>query len=121
MTKRFWHLTRGGETIAILRPDGKSLVPELDGYFTSEAAYEPTPAFESVRHLFDREIAIVISEDEAEGAEWAAIWGELKAPGLFGEAPDGRERWDILWIHFENGRAWWWPLGNSPLTVIRRK
>jgi hypothetical protein len=113
VAKRFWRLTRGGVTLAILRPDGRALVPELDGHFTIETAYEPTPAFEPVRHLFEREIEIACSEGEAEGAEWAAIWEELKAPGLFVESHDERERWDILWIHFQNGRAWWWPLGGA--------
>jgi hypothetical protein len=113
-----WHLTRGGETLAVLRPDGRELVPELDGHFTIEAAYEPTPAFEQVRHLFEREIAIIDEEGEAEQAEWSAIWEELMAPGLFVESPDRQERWDILWIHFQDGRAWWWPLGSSPRAVL---
>lgn len=119
MAMPVWHLTRGGETLAILCPDGKGRVPELDGQFTIEAAYEPTPAFESVRHMFEREIAIINEEGEGEQAEWFAIWEALIAPGLFVESPDRQERWDILWIHFQDGRAWWWPLGNSPRTVLR--
>jgi len=59
-------LTRGGETLALLKFDGQCLVPELDGHFTVEAAFEPAPAFESVRHLFEREIAIIDDEGEAE-------------------------------------------------------
>ena len=114
----YWRLTRGGETLAYLRCDGKALVPELDGHFTSEAAFDPTPAFEPVRHLFEREIAIIDDEGEAEQTEWAAIWEELAAPGLFVVSSDGRDRWDILWIHIQNGRAWWWPLGSSPKTVL---
>lgn len=121
MARPIWHLTRGGETLVVLRPDGRSLVPELDGHFTVEAAYEPTSTFEAVRHLFEREIAIIDSEGEAEQAEWSAIWEELAAPGLFVESPDGQDRWDILWIHFQGGRAWWWPLGSSPRTVLRRR
>jgi hypothetical protein len=111
-------LTRGGETLAYLRCDGKAQVPELDGHLTIEADFEPTPAFEPLRHLFEREIAIVESEGEADQAEWSAIWDELVAPGLFVESADGRDRWDILWIHIQNGRAWWWPLGGSPKTVL---
>jgi hypothetical protein len=121
MVRPIWHLTRGGETLAILRPDGRALVPELDGHFTVEAAYEPMPAFESVCHLFEREIAVIDKEGEADVTEWFAIWEELKGPGLFVESPDRRDRWDILWIHFQNGRAWWWPLGSSPQTVLRRR
>lgn len=106
----FWLLKRGGETLAVLRPDGRALVPDLDGQFTIEMACEPTPAFQSVRHLFEREMAILDDEGDAEQAEWAAIWEELTAPGLFVESSDVQERADILWIHFLDGRAWWWPL-----------
>lgn len=110
MTRPLWYLKRGGETLAMLRPDGLEVVPDLDRQFTIEAAYELTPAFERVRHLFEREIALLDDEGEAEQAEWADIWDELMGPGLFVESADGKERRDILWIHFLDGRAWWWPL-----------
>lgn len=121
MARSFWRLTRGGETIAYLRPDGKLRFPELDGHFTVEAAFEPTPAYESVRRLFERELEIFDEEGEAEQAEWAAIWEELAAPGLFVESLDGKDRWDILWIHVRDGGAWWWPLSRSPKTVLNRR
>jgi hypothetical protein len=120
VAKPFWRLTRGGETLAYLRPDGKAQVPELDGHFTTEAVFEPLPAFETVRHLFEREVLIAGEEGDAEQAEWFGIWEELAAPGLFVESGDGQDRWDILWIHVQNGRAWWWPLGSSPRTILRR-
>jgi hypothetical protein len=120
VARPFWRLTRGGETLAYLRPDGKLRFPDLDGHFTSEAAFEPTPAYEPVRHLFEREVEIAGEEGEAEQAEWSAIWEELVAPGLFVESPDGEDRWDILWIHIRDGGAWWWPLGSSPKTVLGR-
>lgn len=119
MGNSLWRLIRGGEVLAFLHCDGQALVPELDGHFTVEAAFEPVPALEPVRYLFEREVAILDDEGEAEQAEWSAIWDELTAPGLFIESLDGRERWDILWIHVQNGRAWWWPLGSSPRTVLR--
>ncbi len=118
MARPSWRLTRGGETLAHLRSDGKSRFPELDGHFTVEAAFEATPAFEQVRHLFERKIEIAEDEGEAEQAEWSAIWEELSAPGLFVESSDGKERWDILWIHIQNGGAWWWPLGNSLKAIL---
>lgn len=114
-----WRLTRGGEMLAVLRPDGRSLVPELDGQFTVEVAYATTPAFEAVRHHFEREVQLLDVDSGPENDEWAAIWEELKGPGLFVESADGRARFDILWIHFKHGRAWWWPLLNSPLTITR--
>ena len=78
------------------------------------------PAFEELRPLFEREAELLEIDREPENTEWAEIWEELKAPGLFVESADGRQRFDILWIHFRNGRAWWWPLYNSPETVLRR-
>jgi hypothetical protein len=115
-----WRLIRGGDVLAALRSDGRSLVPEPDGQFTVEAAYTTTPAFEVVKHLFEREAQLLDVDSEPENNEWADIWEELKGPGMFVDSADGLERFDIVWIHFKNGRAWWWPLFNSPLTVPRR-
>ena len=120
MTEQFWRLTRSGEVLAVLRPDGRSLVPGLDGQFTIETAYEPTPALEPLRHLFEREVGLLEVDSEAENREWSDIWEELLAPGMFVESADGLDRFDILWIHFQGGRAWWWPLYSSPRTVLRR-
>jgi hypothetical protein len=114
-----FRLIRGGKVLALLTRDGRSRVPELDGHFTTESSFQTTTEFESVRHLFERELALLDEEGDAEQAEWLAIWDDLKAPGLFVESADGLDRWDILWIHFEDGRAWWWPLFKSPQTVLR--
>ncbi|MDO9018623.1 MAG: hypothetical protein Q8S73_37790 [Deltaproteobacteria bacterium] len=111
-----WRLTRGGELLAILRPDGQQLMTDQQAV---EGRYETTAAFEPVRHLFERETALLDVDSEQENAEWADIWEELSAPGLFVESPDGRKRIDILWIHFKNNRAWWFPLYRSPKTLIR--
>ncbi len=119
MGRRLWRLTRGGVLLAFLRPDGRRLVPELDGHATVEAAYETTEAFETVRALFEREVELLDTNADEENAEWLAIWEQLQGPGLFVESADGRLRFDILWIHFQNNRAWWWPLYNSPKTVRR--
>lgn len=118
MARGEMRLTRGGEVLAVLRPDGRRLVPELDTHVTVEAAYTTTPAFEPVRHLFERELQILDVETEPESGEWLDIWEELKGPGLFVESDDGPARFDILWIHFDHGRAWWWPLYRSPLTIL---
>ena len=111
-----WRLTRGGELLAILRPDGRTLITDQQAV---EGRYETAPAFESVRKLFEREAALLDVDGEKENDEWAEIWEELSAPGLFVESPDGRKRIDILWIHFKNDRAWWSPLYRSTKTVIR--
>src|SRR5262245_25458758 len=106
-----WHLTRGGEILAILRPVGNWRFADSP---CVEAAYETTAAFEAVRPLLEREVELLDVDQEPENTEWADIWDELKAPGMFVETPDGRERLDILWIHFKEDRAWWWPLYASP-------
>jgi hypothetical protein len=120
MKDQLRRLTRGGEVLAVLRQDGRATDPDLDGQFTTEATFEPTPAFESVRHLFEREYELLAADEDARNKEWMDIWDELKAPGLFVESADGSERLDIVWVHVKDGRAWWWPLHNSPLTVLRR-
>jgi hypothetical protein len=78
------------------------------------------PAFEPLRPLFEREAELLEVDSEPENSEWANIWERLLAPGMFVVAPDGRERIEILWIHFKDGRAWWFPLYNSPRTVLRQ-
>jgi hypothetical protein len=110
-------LTRGGEVLATLHPDGQQLVTD---YQAVEATYQTTPAFEPLRALFQREAELLDVDSEAENSEWADIWEQLLAPGMFVETPDGRERIDILWIHFKDGRAWWFPLYNSPRTLLRK-
>ncbi len=106
---------RGGETLAHLTPDGLFLVPEIDGHFTLEAACTTTAAFEPLRSLFEREVQLLDADSDQENSEWDAIWEELQEPGLWVESVDGMERYAILWIHFREGRAWWWPLYNAPV------
>jgi hypothetical protein len=116
MPSRTWHLTRGGELLAVLRPVGNWRHAD---YPCVEAVHETTPAFEPLRPLLERELELLEIDDEPENSEWAEIWETLKAPGMFVETPGGREHVDILWIHFQDDRAWWWPLYNSPETRLR--
>lgn len=111
-----WRLTRGGELLAVLRTDGRA--PTVDQHAV-EGTFETAPAFEPLRHLFEREVALLDLDGDAENDEWADIWEELCAPGLFVESPDGRSRIEVMWVHFRGGRAWWFPLHRSPKTVIR--
>ncbi len=112
---REWRLVRGGELLAILRPDGRQLHTDQQAV---EGTYESAPAFELLRHLFEREVELLDTDRDAENAEWADIWKELCKPGLFVESANGRTRIEILWVHFKDGRAWWYPLYASPRTVL---
>lgn len=115
--RKEWRLTRGGELLAVLRQDGRRRIPEHE---CPEAAAETMPAFEPLRPRFEREAELLDVDREPENSEWVDIWEALKAPGLFVESPDGRDRIDVLWIHFRDGRAWWYPLFASPQTVVHR-
>jgi hypothetical protein len=111
-----WRLTRAGEVLAVLRrPDGPWLHAD---YPAIEVTFQTTPEFEKVRHLFEREVALLEIDDDPEASEWLNIWEELQAPGLFVESANGWERVDVLWIHFQGDRAWYMPLYHSPRTVL---
>jgi hypothetical protein len=110
-------LTRGGELLATLRPDGRQFFTDHQAV---EAAYETMPAFEPLRPLFEREAELLDVASEPENSEWLNIWEQLLAPGMFVETPDGRERIEILWVHFKAGRAWWFPLYTSTRTLLRQ-
>jgi hypothetical protein len=117
MSRGNLRLIRGEELLATLHPDGRQL---LTDYQAVEGAYETTAAFEPLRPLFEREAELLDVDSEPENNKWAKIWEELLAPGMFVETPDGSERIEILWIHFRDGRAWWFPLYNSPRTRLRQ-
>jgi hypothetical protein len=117
MRQNEFRLTRGGELLAILRPDGQQLFTD---YQAVEGAYETLPAFESLRPQFEREAELLDVDSEPENSEWLLIWERLLAPGMFVETPDGSERIEILWVHFKDGRAWWFPLYNGAQTVLRQ-
>ena len=85
-------LSRGGELLAILRPDGRRLVTDHQAV---EGEYETTAAFERVRPLFEREAELLDVDTELENEEWPGIREELLAPGLFVETPDGRKRVEV--------------------------
>ena len=115
MPRREFRLVRGGLVLAILRPDGRQL---LTDYQAVEGTFETTAAFEPIRTLFEREVELLDVDSNAENNEWLDIWEQLREPGLFVESMS--ERVEILWIHFQNGRAWWFPLYNSPLSQLKK-
>lgn len=104
---RVFHLLRGDVLIAILTEVEDFRYAD---YPSEEGTYELTPDFEEVRHLFERELAIIDNEEDDD--EWNDIWEELRAPGLILVSLDGRRRNPILGIHFAEDRAWWMALAS---------
>ena len=101
------YLIRGTDPLAVLRPVGKWRYAD---YPWVAAAWEPLPAFEPLRPLFEREAEFLDVDQEPENTVWLEIWEELKAPGLYVGSATGRSRTPGRWIHFREDRAWWWPL-----------
>ncbi|MFN7971779.1 MAG: hypothetical protein U0166_05450 [Acidobacteriota bacterium] len=66
--------------------------------------YETTPAFEEVRALFERELALMEADD---WGAWDEVWAQIEAPGLVLRYADGRPDALGLVIHFDGSEAWW--------------
>ena len=66
--------------------------------------FEPTPAFEEVRPLFDRERE-QLEADAIE--EWGQVWDAIAAPGLRLEPTDGRGPITEFLVHIDGQNAWW--------------
>ncbi len=66
--------------------------------------FDPAPAFEDVRPLFDRELAL-LNADRMD--EWEAAWGEVEALGLRLEPVPAGAAIDDFLLHIEGPRAWW--------------
>ncbi|HBE68551.1 MAG TPA: hypothetical protein DDW52_10425 [Planctomycetaceae bacterium] len=115
--KKTWHyqLTRGGVVLANLRPVDDWQYAE---YPCIEAKFSATDEYEPVRRLFERELLLLDAEEDDQINEWSELWEDLKSEPMFVQNLDQSERFDILWIHIHGDRAWWWPLYNSPETVL---
>ena len=66
--------------------------------------FDPTPAFDAVRHLFEEENRL-LQEDGADD-RWEAVWEAIAAPGLRLVWEDGRNDDEVL-IHIDGPRADW--------------
>lgn len=80
------HLTRGGQVLAILHPDGQQI---LSDHQAVEGTFDTTTAFEDIGPLFEREVELMEVDDEAANTEWIDIWDELLELEMFVETPDG--------------------------------
>lgn len=93
-----YRVIRGEEVLGTLTRTGGEM-------FWEEGLFEPTPAFEAVRPLFDRENAL-LEADRID--EWCVVWDEL-AEGLRLEPLDGRGPIVEFLLHIEDdGRLARW-------------
>lgn len=72
--------------------------------------FRAAPEFESVRHLFERELQLLrenSTDDSATWDDWEEIHAELHDPGLRLSAPDSSYVADEILIHINGAEAWW--------------
>jgi hypothetical protein len=72
--------------------------------------FHAAPEFESVRHLFERELQVLranSTNDPAIWDHWEAIHAELHDPGLRLSAPDSSYTAEEILIHINGAEAWW--------------
>ena len=73
-------------------------------------AFTPTPAFQSVKGLFDHELRLLranTNDDPAQWDEWEAAHEELHEPGLRLESEDRSFVAEEILVHIEGGELWW--------------
>jgi hypothetical protein len=99
-----------GETLIGVAKDVGPDQPNIVGFF------EPTPEFEKVKHLFDKEYILIKSP-----GEWHNARNEIFALGLRlerkrtgeiiksipGRMPGPIFRNEIAWLHIHNSKVWW--------------
>ncbi|MEU6357292.1 hypothetical protein ABZ896_49675 [Streptomyces sp. NPDC047072] len=91
-----WQVRSGDDGVGEILIDDADF-PWLSGRFTAG------PAYESVRELFARELALIERDDEDRREEWEAAYDEItRRVSLV--APDGPVAEFLL--HIEGDRAW---------------
>ncbi|MFJ3308888.1 hypothetical protein ACIPSA_38750 [Streptomyces sp. NPDC086549] len=89
-----WRVRSGGEAVGEILIDDMDF-PWLSGKFT------PGPGFDSVRHLFVRELALAERDDDWE--QWERAYDEIRRRVSL-SSPDGPVPEFLL--HIEGDRAW---------------
>jgi hypothetical protein len=92
-----YRLTRGGELLG-------EVTPTHNDMFLEFGRFVPTPAFEQVRPLFERELALL---DADRMDEWMVAWEEISAPGVRLEAVGNGPSYSDFAIHVSGDQAWW--------------
>jgi hypothetical protein len=73
-------------------------------------AFNASPEYEEVRHLFERELALLranSSNDSEKWDDWEAVHAELHDPGVRLCAPDSSFTVEEILIHISGTEAWW--------------
>jgi putative SOS response-associated peptidase YedK len=92
-----YRLYRGDRLLGTLNRTGADMPWHL-------GTFEPTPAFEEVRPLFERELAL-LNADRMD--EWMTAWGEVTALGLRLEPVPASTPIEEFVLHIEGPSAWW--------------
>lgn len=91
-----WRLQRGDEVLGEVVVNDSNF-PWLTG------SWSPTPAFDSVRPLFEAELDLV--EDDDLGIEWEGAYRRIWDAGVRLHYPDGRRVPEFL-LHIKGDEAW---------------
>jgi hypothetical protein len=72
--------------------------------------FHPTPAFEEVRPLFERELELLDLVDGEQMAQWEAVWTAIYDLGVQlrpASARDASEDISEFLLHIDGDEAWW--------------
>lgn len=67
--------------------------------------FEPTPAFDAIKPLFDEELSLV-NQNRLSEEDWGAAYEKIDALGLTLVSLDGREVLNDFLLHIEKNSAW---------------
>ena len=73
-------------------------------------SFRPSPGFEAVRDLFERELRLLRANEADDSAlwdDWEAVHAELHDPGIRLESTDRDYTAEEILIHIDGGEAWW--------------
>jgi hypothetical protein len=96
-----FHLMRGDTLLGVLH------VSELDFPWLM-CRFEPTPAFEEIRPLFEQELKLSNSEDwqEEDSQAWEDIYQRIMDLGIRLDDVNGSETIGEFLLHVEGDHAW---------------
>jgi hypothetical protein len=92
-----FHLYRGEQLLGTLTYASSDMPWE-------HGTFEPTPAFEEFRPLFDRELAL-LNADRMD--EWEEAWSEIEELGLHLKRGPASKAIDEFLLHVDGSNAWW--------------